>query len=278
MDDLRFLHIPKTAGKTFSYILVSQYGPLKSFRLTGDLQLDISRWKKLSSSKQQNKSLFICHSPLSTGIDRADNATIITLLRDPVNRVKSFCQHVYEGKSSYLVNKYPPYSFEPEDILKKGEVELNNLYVNILVGGNPQAGDTLRKTGLTDSELLEKAWETLQSKITSFGLLEHFDTSLLLFQKQLKWKSPPCYDILNKKSHKRRIQFDSKHIEMIKEMNYLDIALYERAKDHFLQQTASITEEDKKKFTDLNNNRQVVTRMLWFFFRVFGKLQMLPVN
>lgn len=277
MDNLRFLHIPKTAGKTFSYILVAQYGPLHSFRLTGDPELDATRWRNLSSGKQREKSLFICHSPLTTGVEKADRAKIITLLRNPVERVKSFCQHVYEGKSSYLVKKYPPYSFTPDDILRKGEVELNNLYVNILVGGNPRAGDTIRKPRLPDSELLEKAWESLQKRITVYGLLEEFDTSLLLFHRRLNWHSPPYYAVLNKKSARRRLSFSPEHIDRIKEMNTLDIALYERAGEQFRQRAAAIPDREREHFQALNRSRQVVTRLLWTYYRGLGKLQMLPV-
>ena len=61
--------------------------------------------------KTKEDRIVLGHAPITTCIKEADSATIITFLRDPVERVKSFCQHVYEGKSLHLKDSFPPELF-----------------------------------------------------------------------------------------------------------------------------------------------------------------------
>jgi hypothetical protein len=84
MNRLRFLHIPKTAGSTFTGCLAYQYFGKRHFSFTGHYQADINRFMSLSTSKKQKIALFTGHAPILTGIDIADNAKTITFLREPV--------------------------------------------------------------------------------------------------------------------------------------------------------------------------------------------------
>ena len=128
MQYVRFFHIPKTGGSTFADILKRQYIFYDWFRFSGDIQSDLKRYLKHNGHVR----LFIGHAPLKTGIQIADYATMFTLLRDPVSRVKSFCQHVYEGKSKYLIDRFPPYSFDLDEFLDSGNHELSNLQAKLL--------------------------------------------------------------------------------------------------------------------------------------------------
>ncbi|VAW65104.1 hypothetical protein MNBD_GAMMA09-2903 [hydrothermal vent metagenome] len=94
MNKLRFLHIPKTAGSIFSSILKKQCRGKPDFVFTGDNEQDIRDFWGTSLDEQKAIVLFTGHASILTGIPEADDITIITLLRDPVSLVKSFCQHV----------------------------------------------------------------------------------------------------------------------------------------------------------------------------------------
>ena len=89
---VRFLHLPKTAGTTFLSVLRRQYWRHPKFALTGNLRLDRARFSALPSGVQQRVRLVTGHAPLTTGLRMVDEAETLTFVRDPVGRVKSFCQ------------------------------------------------------------------------------------------------------------------------------------------------------------------------------------------
>lgn len=278
MDTLRFLHIPKTAGSTFAGILISQYGLRNHFQFIGPIDEVTGRWNSLSNAKQQKTNLFLCHSPLVTGIDKADHAKIITFLRNPVNRVKSFCQHVFEGKSPYLKSKFPPSSFSLDDFLSSGELELNNLQTNILAG-NAGGGPRRFPSGQNSEELLNRAWDILTRQIHCFGLLEEFDTSILLLKEKLGWKKDPFYVQVNKKSPSHQLEFRQHHLDKITELNMLDIELYKKADDYFMAQIdKNISAKELTRFQKNNSAKQPVTTFKWMFIRLFLKLERLSLG
>ena len=84
------MHIPKTAGSTISSVLRRKYGLHDYFYLTGVMASGVQRFEALPASKRQSIRLFFGHAPLKTGLREADEATLITILRDPVRRVISF--------------------------------------------------------------------------------------------------------------------------------------------------------------------------------------------
>lgn len=133
MQPLRFLHIPKTAGTTLLSILRRQYFGKKSFAFTGDITSDTKRFEALSEHDKENVMLFTGHAPIVTGIEKADNATTVTFLRDPISRVKSFCQHVAEGKSPYLIDDFSSETFSLDNFLESGNEELSNLQTKMLI-------------------------------------------------------------------------------------------------------------------------------------------------
>ncbi len=99
MDKIRLLHIPKTGGTSLQECLGRIYqGP--RFLFSGDLKKDLEAYREMGPEKQANIVLFAGHSPRITGIPGIDDLPTITLFRDPVCRVKSFCQHVIKRVAS----------------------------------------------------------------------------------------------------------------------------------------------------------------------------------
>jgi len=238
MERIRFLHIPKTAGRSFEGILRRQYfghrfyyGD-KVFRFTGNFDSDIKRYEALSENDKNKVVLYYCHMPINTGIKEMDDATIITFLRNPVERVKAFCQHVREGKSPHLRNVFPPDSFDLDKLLDSGYPELYNLQTKMLINSRTNASNLLIDS-MSPSEAIDMALDNLDNKISYFGLTEYFDESIIYISSALNWRMP-LYTPLNIEDSRKLIEFEKHHIERITEFNSIDIELYKRAKEKFL--------------------------------------------
>lgn len=121
------MHVPKTGGRTLTSLLTRQYPSGTSFTFTGDFSVDNQNFIDQPESQRQSIVLWLGNAPFEPGIPEADTATVITMLRDPISRVRSFCQHVYEGKSPYLRAHFPPESFDLDAFLSSGNPELANL-------------------------------------------------------------------------------------------------------------------------------------------------------
>ena len=182
MKKLRFLHIPKTAGTTFIQLLNDIYLKKNSFQFSGDFKSDLKRFDLLSESEKDEIDIYYGHAPIYTGNKSIDVVERITFLRDPVNRVKSFCQHVYEGKSEYLKTRFPKESFDLDVFLNSRVLELHNLQTKMLL--NTGASATTIKVPRCDAVNL--AFDNLTNKTSMYGLLEYFDESLMLFMMILK--------------------------------------------------------------------------------------------
>ena len=243
---IRFLHIPKTAGSTFTDILKRQYWPKAFFEFSGNLQGDRKRFAALSEEDKKRIVLFIGHAPLHTGIAMADQAIVISFLREPVSRVMSFCQHVYEGKSPYLREIFSPQTFNLDVFLKSGNSELSNLQTKMLLS-DYDIHELIDKRFVSKKTIIDKALDNLFNRILSYGLTEYFDESLIMIAHDLGWKRPfYFYYRRNIKNISKKLMFKKRHINIIKELNALDIALYESAKRRFLERIEKDASYGKK--------------------------------
>ena len=265
MQRLRFLHIPKTAGSTFSSMLRRQYLGKGHFVFSGFDDLDRERFAALPEAKKNRVVLFTGHAPLVTGVREADEATIITFLRDPVSRVKSFCQHVAEGKSPHLKEAFPPESFSLDAFLDSGNGELSNLQTKMLING-AQAASSVLIDKMSPAEARDLALENLFSRVHRFGLQEHFDESLMIFARALDW-STPLYAALNKKSTARMIDFEDRHLERIAELNALDIEVYEKAREYF--RATLLPQVDPEKLERFRKLQRLASSPLQLLHRVY---------
>jgi len=229
MERLRFLHIPKTAGSSFTQNLLFQYAGEEHFKFKGNITSDTMRYMSLPASKRQNIKLFTGHAPIITGIEEVDEVKIITFLRHPVARVKSFIQHISEGKSpEYLTD-----SFDLDKFLESGFPDLSNLQTQMLINkGNSVS--LLSIGAMSKAEARDTALYNLFNIISMYGLQEYFDESLMLFAKSLNW-STPFYKSLNAKNPHRLIEFKQHHLDQIAEMNTIDIDMYAAARARFMK-------------------------------------------
>lgn len=224
---IRFLHLPKTAGTSFSECLARIY-PGERFNFTGDLKQDYERYASLAPETRERIRLVAGHSPRSTGILEVDNLPTVTFLRDPVERVKSFCQHVSEGKSPSLLDLFAPTAFDLDEFLECGNPQLSNLQTKMLLGN--QSYELPPENRVT---LVNRAASVLREGFVCVGIVEQFDASLVLFHHKLRWEQWPVYRKLNVGDSSKSLEFGEHHLSKIRELNALDIQVYEHAVEMF---------------------------------------------
>lgn len=259
MEKLRFLHIPKTAGSTFSRILRNQYRRKRRFVFSGDNVSDIKNFRELSKDEQKSIALFTGHAPILTGLPEADEILIITMLRDPVSRVKSFCQHVSEGKSPHLLKSFPPESFSLDEFLYSDNDEISNLQARMLIDHERHRAEPLLRTD-DPEDMKEQALQNLFHKISCYGIQEYFDESLILFASSLGW-SMPFYEYRNRKDMKRLLKFEDRHIKRIMELNSIDIDVYNAARSRFVKAINSKS-YDKNRLVRFKLMQKIVSPIL----------------
>lgn len=229
---LRFLHIAKTAGTSLSGALATLY-PGSTFAFTGNLENDRERFAALPEGFRAALVFIHGHAPLETGIPLVDTFPTVTFLREPVARVRSFCQHVAEGKSPHLVERFPPNAFDLGKFLESKDPELHNLQCRCLLG------DKALNDAPSPREAAAGALEKLKG-MTGFGLVEEFDLSLFLMKKRCSWNALPFVPRLNTKSVSNQLSFSDSNTKTIRWLNQADLLLYEKAVQLFHERTASL--------------------------------------
>lgn len=228
---LRFLHIPKTAGTTMVHILRAQYRFSGRFEFSGDCEDDARRFAALPERERARIQMFAGHAPLRTGIDAADRCALITMLREPMARVQSFCRHVSEGKSPYLLERFPPAHFDLDEFLWSGNPELSNLQTRMLL--NTRSCDAPWPAALSDQRAVGTALENLQYVVWQFGIQEHFDESVQRFSATFGWRGVH-YRMRNRARGGKRLEFAPHHLRRIAELNSVDREVYRLASARFL--------------------------------------------
>jgi hypothetical protein len=228
---LRFLHIPKTAGTTMVHILRAQYRFSGRFEFSGDPEVDACRLAALPERARVRIRLFAGHAPLRTGVETADRCPLITMLREPIARVQSFCRHVSEGKSPYLLERFPPARFDLDEFLWSGNAELSNLQTRMLL--NTRSCDAPWPAALSDQRAAELALENLQCVVRQFGVQEYFDESVQRFSATFGWRHVR-YRPRNRARGGRRLVFAPHHLRRIAELNAVDSEVYRLASARFV--------------------------------------------
>jgi len=234
---IRFLHIPKTAGSSFDECLFLQYLSAyilrQHFIFTGDFNTDLQRYRQIAPATREKLVLHLGHAPLFTGIKEIDSIPTITFLRNPIDRVISHCQHVSEGKSFGSSKNLNYKNMDVDQFLSSGRTQLSNFQSKLLLG---REGYTLPKGSL--DELVNRAVNILEHELSGFGITEEFDSSLLMFAKSLGWKKPPIYRRRNTKNSNSLLEFEARHIAKIRELNQVDLQVYDRARALFKNRLA----------------------------------------
>ena len=215
-----YIHIPKTGGSSFTNALVKGYDIMVGRRKFEDMQKFIER---IQSMKRVPDAV-CCHMPYGIHEYLPNNFRYVTCLREPVSLVLS---NYY-----YRLWRHPN-GLERCDITKGLELRkgFNNVQTRILCGiERLYLGEEANEPILYDEEILEKAKANL-STFAVVGVTEEFDkfyeTVKLEFDLEdigeyITTNVTPTYTLADEQP--------AEVIEKIKELNQMDLKLYEYAK------------------------------------------------
>lgn len=225
---LIFLHIPKTAGTTLNRIIEWQYNPRRIYTVDPyQIRATVGRLQTLP--EERRRRLRVVRGHLIYGVHDClpQGGTYITMLRDPVKRVLSSYQFILRRPLHPLHRKLKAKGIGVEEFLNY-TAKRQNLQTKMLAG--------VPYVGPCDEGTLERAIEHAEKSFTVVGLSERFQESLLMIAATYGWKIP-YYE--NRKVSKNRPAIDPAMIELIRQHNPQDLALYEYGKKRF--------EEDLRK-------------------------------
>lgn len=253
-----FVHIPKTAGTTLLHIIEEQYSAAATLS---------SRGVALSGRRAQLEAMPAhirvvaghFHFGMRSFLPRPCRA--FTMLRDPVDRLISAYYFIArrEDKPNHQA-------------LLRGELTMEKLarrqgsvQARFIAGYGPQEA-------VAPEVLLAQAKENLATKMAAFGLTEHFDASLLLFNQALGWQVDG-YVRENVTRDRPALQGrDPGELEMIRAHSAVDGELYRFAKELFEQRLAAQPAGFEARLAALRANvrtRERIGRMQtgWNFLR-----------
>lgn len=233
MKTVIYVHIPKCAGSTALGILHPLFGKDEVYRQAGNVVREKQVLMDMDpASKAQLKLVcgHMCygwHEALLTG----QEYTYVTLLRDPADRVLSFCKYVERLKwhDRYAVM----YDLDRDwgMFVSSGRCRaVNNGMVRILCGDDEimqehPDGDMRIPFGEITKEHLAKAKANLET-FSVVGISEEFDEFLHLLRATFGWKIPLRYRNQNSQGRLRRVDYSIELNETIEQYNQLDRELY----------------------------------------------------
>jgi hypothetical protein len=256
---LIFNHIPKTAGTSLKQIITEQYRNQHCFLCYGGVFGNQTIKDRVD---ELNKQLLLeDNQPNTVNDDKKIKAVIghvgfglhtlipqrqfqhLTFLRHPVERVISYYFDLNRqgivGTEAGDQSKYIQKCLETKFLIEADNWQTRYLsgtgWQNIILEGKGKKIEF----GQCDSELLMLAKENLKQHYV-FGIQDKFIESIELISNKFGWQASNQIVKLNMaKKHQEYESIAVETIECIKELNWLDIALYDYAKEVFQEQVTS---------------------------------------
>lgn len=255
-----FFHIPKTGGTTLDYITAKNYridyvyqvnGPALDSHVAG-LFKNNNMFRTIMGHYELNEYFYQL-------FDRPKLAQF-TMIREPISRVISYYDYLRSSEN------HPKYSIAKDLSLEEFIVhpdidEMPNAQTHRIMGLLKQ--NQWKKDKRSKEKLLEDVKYQLEHRFSLFGLTELYDHFLVMAQKTLGWK-----DVFYKRMNESKVKSDKTKIpqatiDKIAEINSIDMALYQFAKDLFLErcQEIGVTDEKVQQFKKVN--KQFATHLDW---------------
>jgi hypothetical protein len=225
-----FLHIPKTAGNTLTWLLNRQYDESRRYavpthpREIPPLEQIVAGVRALPQAQLERLDLVTGHFPFGIHDALPRPAAYVTFLRDPVERVVSLYHYLRAHPTHHLR--------EDAQRLSLREFAERN------VSGNLHNGQTAFLAGkgiwqdAFDDDLLAAALANVEDGFAAVGVTERFDESVLVLRRQLGWRQPVYYRSQNvNRTRSRGEQLDRETRTALERVNQLDRRLYEHASD-----------------------------------------------
>lgn len=264
-----FIHIPKTGGVTFQYILNKQYGSCRKFTLH---PYNNGLWQKLSNDAKLSYKIIKGHFRFKPDL-YPGKCIYFTFLREPEKRLLSHYNFIKTTVTHRLYREMKEKNYSLMDLVENGKIpNLDNCMVRYIAG----CGE--KKFGEVNESDLQKAISNFDNYFKNFGILEKYDESLLILSYELGWKTP-YYTLHNEgKVNVNKSKIDSETKEAILICNRYDELLWKHACVKFEEKVKKHKEKldlELLKFKEKNrgnrfliNNLQKVVRIIIRFFQL----------
>lgn len=242
-----FVHIPKTAGTTLLHIIEEQYSAAATLSSRG---VALSGRRALLEAMPDHIRVVAGHFHFGMRRFFPRPCRAFTMLRDPVDRLLS--AYYFIARSAEKPN---------HQALRRGELTMEKLarrqgavQARFIAGYGPMEE-------VAPEVLLREAKENLASNMAAFGLTEHFDASLLLFNEALGWQVNG-YVRENVTRDRPALQArEPGELEMIRNHCAVDVELYGFAKELFGQRLAAQPPGFEERLAALRANVKVRERL-----------------
>lgn len=227
----RFLHVPKTAGTSVN-VFLDRFHPVETiwgFRDYVPLEDEIVRLRSLDPAKRRAIRLFRGHAPLVTGESDVDGARTFTLLRDPVQRVMSYCCHVADGKANNLGPDFTPEKFSLREFLDSGCHELRDLQTRMLLG----EVEYERLLGRENEAAFREALAEAFGRIELVGVQERYEDVMIVGMLVFGWPRINPRKRVNVRREDNPLRFSDEDVGKIARMNRWDALAHRMAAEVF---------------------------------------------
>ncbi len=229
---LLYIHVPKTAGTTMKTIIQWLYKWNEIFWAKNQQYLH-EKVNNLSTQQLQNISIVAGHSPYGMHEYFPHSSyKYFTFLREPIDRTIS--QYYFISRSPhhplypYIVNK----GLSLKQLIEKGLFDRFNIQTYWLTG----IDKNYFTEGHQSQEVTDTALANIQEDFDFVGLNEYFDEGLILLKRFYNW-STPFYAKKNvTKNRDKPHHFDEATLDLIRERNQMDLAIYKNCQEQFLKQ------------------------------------------
>lgn len=231
---LVFVHVPKTAGSTLSWIIQRNYPAERTIIIQPDEMLrKYQDFQALSVDARRRLLCITGHVPFGVHRWLPQGAGYITMLRDPIEWTLSF--HTF-------VQRMPFFDQDPDLAAFRGVRGLDlDGFVDFLIRSNMADMQTRQISGQMElpnflppyepmtSDALDCAKQNLRANFECVGVVERFDESLLFMKRKLGWRKI-YYQRLNvSEGRVGRTRLPQATLNRILECNRRDVELYDEA-------------------------------------------------
>lgn len=268
-----FLHIQKTGGITLQRLLRQKLGDSLLQRATRLLSQQHSHVtiEDALRAKQMRDRYFVGHCCFGVHRFLPQPFTYMTMLREPVSRVISLYYYSRSNPTAYYHYHAANCSLE-EFALKTPLMELDNGQVRFLAGDHQDIFINRTPIGQCDIPLLELAQQNIEQHFSWVGLTEYFDQSLLLLAKQMNWKN--ClYLYRNVSQMQRKQEVTAELKQQIADRNWLDVQLYQYAKQRLMQEVAQCEFADQKNLEKFQSSNRQFNQYFGPSYTVYSNLK-----
>jgi len=234
-----FVHIPRTAGKSFGRMLNAIYEGRQIVDFYGDSEQPVVNGKIEQFCRQApacKEQVDLVKGHVVYGFDAAfQDAAYVTLLRQPLQRLVSYYYYALKDSQNYLHDYLLQRRIGLEAFLASdASIDLDNYHVRAISG--QRFGSSRERVTQAHCEL---AKERLAHDFTAFGLTEQLDQSLRLIGHAMGWSLPPAVHI-NAGSYDPNVAISDACRSYILEKNRFDVELYDFAQALFSSRLATL--------------------------------------